>query len=521
MLQVPTSTYCCCGNDIHTIVVKSSFCALDLHCKALLAKSANTMAVDNYSNEPGRDDSLPVTAAIASWIAASNPSSLTEEMRNKLNELILDMIGITAAAARTSESSPAILKAITSLMGTTGGECTVLTQGSTFPPHTAALLNGTFGHSIDFDDTHTPSTLHPGVTAVWAAIAQAQVSKPSPDTFLMAVSVAYELTCRLGTELGYAAYSRGFHNTSTAGVFGAVAAIAVVKGLDASVVGNALGLAGSRAAGSMQYLDNGSHNKRLHPGFACHDAFVCVQLAEHGVIGATRIFEGKMGFLNAYSPSTKNLARLVDGLGNKWTFVETSLKPFPACRMTHGVIEMADIFSQKRRPKAMTPQELVDDVKSIEVRLSTSNMSLVGDKTPNKVHPKGEVDGQFSAYFQTAHSYLFGSNQGVKAYERLDDPYISALSDKISCVVDDDDEGVKGMGSRLVIKYQDGTTEDQTTRYPLGEPLHPFERSAIEKKFKSCMETVYGAEKSQEVLSLLNSLSQGKASITDIMLLLA
>lgn len=484
------------------------------------------MTAGTYSDQPGRDDSLPVTSKIASWIASSDKSALTSDMRTKLNELILDMIGISAAAARSSESSPAILKAITSLMGTTGGNCTVLTQGSTFPPHTAALLNGTFGHSIDFDDTHTPSTLHPGVTAVWAAIAQAQAQAQgadvSTDQFLLAVSVAYELTCRLGTELGYAAYSRGFHNTSTAGVFGAVAAISVLKGLSEDVVTNALGLAGSRAAGSMQYLDNGSHNKRLHPGFACHDAFVCVQLAEHGVIGASRIFEGKMGFLNAYSPNTgKSLARLVNGLGDTWSFLETSLKPFPACRMTHGVIEMADALSQKRRPNASSPKELIDDVKSIEIRLSTSNMSLVGDRTPNKVHPKVEVDGQFSAYFQAAHSYLFGSQQGVKAYKRLNDPDIHALSDKINCVTDDDDEGVSGMGSRIIISYQDGTVQDVTTRYPLGEPKHPFDKPAVDKKFLTCMEPVYGAEKSQQVLSLVESLSQGKMQVSDVMGLLA
>jgi 2-methylcitrate dehydratase PrpD len=158
----------------------------------------------------------------------------------------------------------------------------------------------------------------------------------------------------------------------------------------------AFGLAGSRAAGSMQYLDNGSHNKRLHPGWAVRDAFECVALAEQGVIGATRILEGKMGFLNAYSPNPdQDLGRLVKGLGETWVFVETSLKPYPACRMTHGSIEAADLFAQKRRGKgSKNNKALIDEIESIEVRLRTANMSLVGDRTDNKVHPRAEVDGQ-------------------------------------------------------------------------------------------------------------------------------
>ncbi len=140
------------------------------------------------------------------------------------------------------------------------------------------------------------------------------------------------------------------HNTSTAGIFGAVAAIAVLKKLPSTTIGMAFGLAGSKAAGSMQYLENGSWNKRLHPGFAVHDAFVCVALAESGVIGATKALEGKLGFLQAYSPKAeKNLGLLTQNLGSEWTFLKSSLKPYPACRMTHGFIEMAGDMGQQEQ----------------------------------------------------------------------------------------------------------------------------------------------------------------------------
>ncbi|RMZ77789.1 hypothetical protein DV737_g4211, partial [Chaetothyriales sp. CBS 132003] len=458
------------------------------------------------SNQPGHECSLPVTSVFAEWVASVDTSAITPSVRVKVNELILDYLGITAAAAKTSESTPPIVAAISSLSpGHPNGNCTVVATGSGYAPQVAALLNGTFAHSLDFDDTHAPSTLHPGVTSISAALACAESlpgARLDNDRFLLSVMVAYEITCRLGTELGYAAYSRGFHNTSTAGIFGAIGAISVLKGLPAATIANAFGLAGSRAAGSMQYLDNGSHNKRLHPGFACHDAFVCVALAEQGVVGATRIIEGKMGFLHAYSPAVDamNLSRLVDGLGSEWRFTATALKPYPACRMTHCVIEIAGDMGTKYPAK---------EVKRIEIKLKTANMSLVGERTPNKVHPKTEVDGQFSAYFQCAHAWLYGSDQGVRAYTRLDDREIYELSDKIECVVDNDEPATAEMGCAMAVEFENGKREEIKMKYALGEKEHPFEREQVEKKFRACVASFWDEDRMAKVMSAVNEICDG------------
>ena len=130
------------------------------------------------SNKPRLESSLPVTSILSEWVASSTDTSvLTPAIRTKLNELILDYIGITAAAAKTSESTPPIVAAITSLSPPqTNGGCTVITKGSGYAPHIASLLNGTFCHSLDFDDTHAPSTLHPGVTSISAALACSESS---------------------------------------------------------------------------------------------------------------------------------------------------------------------------------------------------------------------------------------------------------------------------------------------------------------------------------------------------------
>jgi len=452
--------------------------------------------VEDNTRQTETKKDIPATAILARFVSNANTKLLTPIIREKLKEYLIDYIGVTVSAAHSSESTEAIFKAILAL-GAEQGSSTVILKGKRFTPHYAGLLNATFGHSLDFDDTYAAGTLHAGVTAISAGITQAELSNNTVDEFLIAVAVGYELICRLGKELGNEAYSRGFHNTSTTGVFGAVATIAVLKRLSVETIENAFGLAGSKAAGSMQYLENGSWNKRLHPGFAVHDAFMCLALAEAGAIGATKIFEGKFGFLHGYSPKEdKDLVYLTADLGKRWTFLETALKPYPACRMTHGLIELAGKSGKSASGK---------EVQAITIKLSPANASVVGARNPNKVHPKNMVDAQFSAYFQTAHSFLHGAESGIQCYERIDDPEIYELSEKISCESDTD---LSAMASRMKIEYADGRIDDLDIPFPLGEAEHPFTRDQVYAKFFSLVTPVFGQERAIEIRDVVENLEQ-------------
>jgi 2-methylcitrate dehydratase PrpD len=442
-----------------------------------------------------------------------NPTAVS-----RLKEFILDYIGVTLAAAHSSESTPSFLAAVKTLGGEAtsphGKSCTVLGVNQRYTPQYAGFLNAALGHSLDFDDTYAKGTLHAGVTAIAAALAEAEVlgDAASIEDVLLSITIGYEITCRLGALLGNEAYARGFHNTSTAGIFGAVATISVLRGLSVQTVENAFGLAGSKAAGSMQYLENGSWNKRLHPGFAVHDAFVCVALAEASVLGAAKIIEGKMGFLNAYSPKeNKDLYWLLGELGSRWEFLETGLKPFPACRMTHGFIEHA---CRVGRDRGITK---ASQVKSITLSLSPENVLVVGATLPNKIHPENMVDAQFSAYFTMAHSFLYGSDSGVRAYEkdRLADPEIQALSDKIICV---GDKTIKEFGSKINVEYADGDRKELNIPFPLGEEEHPFIMEQVEKKFFGLATPVLGEKKSRSVRDAVASIEQH--TVADLLALL-
>ena len=461
------------------------------------------------------DAGIPVTKFLSSFVANASTKQLTSEIREKVKEVVIDYIGVVVGAIDHADSSEPIYKAILALQGQGNtGKCTVLTKGVPHMlPQYAGLVNSALGHSMDFDDTHAEGTLHAGVTAISAAMTQAEVlgDQVSSEDFMLAISVGYEVTCRLGRELGFFSYDRGFHNTGIAGIFGSIAAIAVLKRLSTETIEMAFGLAGSKAAGSMQYLDNGSWNKRLHPGFAVHDAFMCVSLAEAGVIGATRIIEGKMGFLQAYSPNPNpDLRRLTKGLGSEWIWLTSSLKPFPACRMTHGFIEISGNLNSDHGGKV-----LASDVKAITLTMSSANFKLVGDPTPNKIHPNNVIDAQFSGYFQVANALVYGSATGLKAYEKLSDKDINALCDKISVKIDGD---MVGFASHVLVEWVDGTTEEKVQHFPLGEAQHPYTRDKVDQKFLSLAAPAYGKGQAQEIINMIDRIEQH--SVEDLLVLL-
>ena len=477
--------------------------------------SANGVNGHTNGSTPDSGVNIPVTKLLASFVANASTKQLTPEIREKVKEVIIDYIGVVVGAIDNADSSEPIYKAIVALQGQgNSGNCTVLAKGAPHMlPQYAGLINSAFGHSMDFDDTHAEGTLHAGVTAISAAMTQAEVlgKKSNSEEFMLAISVGYEVTCRIGRELGFFSYDRGFHNTSIAGIFGAMAAIAVLKHLPADIIEMAFGLAGSKAAGSMQYLDNGSWNKRLHPGFAVHDAFMCVSLAEAGVIGATKIFEGKMGFFQAYSPNpSPDFERLTSGLGKKWMWMTSSLKPYPACRMIHGFIELSGNVNGEHKGKV-----LASDVNSITLSMSPASFKLVGDPAPNKIHPENVIDGQFSAYFQVANALVYGSETGLLAYQRLDDKDIYALSDKITVKIDN---GMVGFVAALRIEWADGNVEEKVQKFPLGEVQHPFTRDKVDEKFLSLASPVYGKGKAKDVISMIDDME--KHSVEDLLVLL-
>lgn len=227
----------------------------------------------------------PVSKIFAEFTSDLKYESIPVEIRSQLKILLLDYIGVAVYGAHGAESSEPFYAATRALSA--HGTATVFAKGATFQAQYAMLLNGAFSHTLDFDDTHLGGILHPGASVMTAALIEAESQLVTGKELLTAAAAGYEIACRLGVALGGGGFARGFHNTGTCGLFGAIVTIARLRNLSAKVTETALGVGISKAAGSMQYLQNGGWNKRLHPGFAAHDAYLCVAFAEAGVVSST------------------------------------------------------------------------------------------------------------------------------------------------------------------------------------------------------------------------------------------
>ena len=444
------------------------------------------------------------TRALAEFASELRPQDVPSDVKVRLKELLLDYIGVASAASIRADSTEPIVKGITAFEGGAGlGSNTVYKKGQHYSPQTAALLNGSLSHSFDFDDTFARGCLHPGTAIISATLAQAESLNSSPDQILTALAVGYEVVCRVAIQLSDGSYERGFHNTATAGIFGCVAAVSSLRALPSRTVEMAFGLAGSKAAGSMQFLENGSWNKRLHPGFAAYDAFLCVHLAEAGVHGAEKCFEGRFGVFHAYSSKPPNLQALTKGLKLQWEFMGTALKPFPACRMTHGAIDLAS---------AMAASSDREGVESIVVAIRPACVNIVGTPVPNKIRPQNIVDAQFSMYFQVAAAWLYGCDAGWGVYEKLDDPRISDLSERITVVAD---ETIDGLETKFTAKWAHGVEKKASLFRPLGEESNPFMKERIDQKFFSLTCPAYGQEIAAKIKDVIDDIENH--SIAELM----
>jgi len=291
------------------------------------ATERSTEATDPRMLAP---DPAPPTETLARIL--SRPVSAADRERAALH--VLDWVGCAAAGALTP---PGV--ALRSWARTLGaGPCQTIGALS-LDPRDAAFVNGAVGNILEMDDFHRAAIVHPGPVVVPAALAQAQALGASAEATLNAVVRGMEAMIRVGRSTGPAHY-RHFHTTATCGVFGAAAAAGSLLALNAEQLLDALGNAGTQAAGLWQCRLEDTMSKQLHNGRAAQSGLLAAQLAAHGFTGAHRIFEGPLGFWAGLCPDARRheLTAEPDGA---WQIHDCSFKPWPACRHTHPLIDAA------------------------------------------------------------------------------------------------------------------------------------------------------------------------------------
>jgi 2-methylcitrate dehydratase PrpD len=460
---------------------RHSFCQ-KLYCNLFASVKMFVLRRRVHSTSPETfvwGNMAPITRTLVQFSHSLGHKNLSSEVIQKTKCLLLDYLGV-AIAGSTMESSQPVYR----LLARAGasGPCTVIGTAAQTTPEYAALANGTSSHSVELDDTHQAGSIHLGVVMFSTAIA---LSEAQPeigfDRFVSAVVAGYEVAARLATAVQPKFhYELGFHPTATCGVFGAAVTAAKLLGLSEEQMLSAVGIAGSMAAGSLEFLAEGAWTKRLHPGLAAQNGILAAKLAAQGFHGPTTILEGRDGFLSAYSRKPEP-ELVTQDLGKNFEILRTSIKPHACCRYMQapidGLIELA--VTHDIRP---------DQIERVEVAVLEAGWPLVCEPRERKYSPSNVVDAQFSMPFGAAVALLYRS-AGLDQFaeENIHSSQVKRLMGKVVLIKDNRIEKnfPAEWPARVQIQLTNGAQFEKHIRFPKGDSENPLSWEELSAKFYS------------------------------------
>ena len=421
----------------------------------------------------------PYTRELVDFLAKLAPADLSPEIFDRARYLMLDYLGVAIRGSRAESSSP-VYKMIQRIAA--AGCATVLGTQIRTLPGLAALANGAAAHAIELDDTHNAGSIHLGVVMFPTAFALAEtLPDVAAEPFFTAVVAGYETAARLAMAVQPKEhYELGFHPTATCGVFGAAVTASKLLQLTAGQMLSAVGIAGSMAAGSLEFLAEGAWTKRLHPGLAAQNGIQAAMLAAENFRGPGTILEGRDGFLSSYSkrPRPECINR---GLGESFEIMRTSVKPHACCRYMQGPI---DAILELVREHDIQP----GDVRRIEVAVLEAGWPLVVEPQERKYKPESVVEAQFSMPFGAAIAVIHrAAGIGQFTEENARSPEVRRLMGKVIMVKDGriEQNFPAEWPAHVEIHLTGAHRYEKWITHPKGDPQNMLTRDELLAKFRS------------------------------------
>jgi 2-methylcitrate dehydratase PrpD len=450
--------------------------------------------------------------------AAAHPyDTLPDEVRDSVRRRVLDVIGLCAAATPLDTSQAAIAWARAQ-----GGAAQSHAVGvpEALPANEAAFVNGVLAHSLDYDDTHLPSILHPSASVVPAALAAAESAGAPGRDVIAAVAAGLEICVRLGMA-GYDReegnslfFERGQHATSICGAIAGAASAALLLGLGVPGVTNAMGVAVSMASGVIEANRTGGTVKRLHCGWAAHAAVSAAQLVQRGFTGPPTALEGRFGFFEAFLSGRFAAEELTAGLGTRWEVPGIFFKPYPANHFTHTGIDAAIAL----RERGLRPEQ----VRRIILGVAAPTVRTIGEPIDVKRTPDTGYSAQFSGPYTATAALLGGGGLGLALDDFTDelarDPRRRELMATVDVVGDDRCTEIYPyqFPAVLTVETVDGSTLEEQVLVNRGGPGRPLTAEELTRKFNDNAGRVLDADATRAIEEAVWKLDQ-LADVADVL----
>ena len=447
-----------------------------------------------------------VTNALAEFAANLTFAEMPDAVVTQAESLFLDLTGVMIRGQ--SLDSTLALKAALRDLGLTAGKARLAGSDELWTPFGAALVNGAAAHSLDFDDTHARSEIHPGAPIIPAALAAAEIVDADTRTLLAGVVAGYEIMCRVAEGLAPTARpERGFHITGVAGAFGAAAAAGNILGLTPQQMASAFGTALSQSAGSRQFMINGAWTKRFHVGNASAAGLMAAMLARHDYSGAVDALEGRYGFFALYSNAPQPEAA-IRGLGSIWEILAVGIKPYSCCRAIHAALDAVQELRSCEEIK-------LSAILSVRVGLAQKSYDLTGAPQAMKRAPVTAVDCQFSTHFCVASMLALGRVSFDEFESLVADPEIKSLMQRTDVYVEPrvEAEYPQRFSGLVEIGMEDGRTLTKFVPTPSGEPETMLSEAQLREKFGALVSPTLGAAGEAALFAAIGRMTEGYPAV--------
>lgn len=410
--------------------------------------------------------------AAAHFISLASQREFSSEVIEMAKMCLVDTVGV-ALGALHEPAAEAVRR--TALSWNSQGGAHIL-LGSTAAPAVAALVNGTMGHCMDFDDTHLDGSGHLSTPTWSATLAMAEHLGRSEHDALAAFITGFEVGARLGAGgFGRRLQFIGFHPSSVFGRFSAAAATCALLGLNQQQVANALGVAATTASGLNASF--GTMSKPFHLGKAAMDGILSAQLAAEGFEAATHLLDADNGLSGALVQD-RGVHIAPSEFSNGFALLRNSFKPYACCKATHAFVDAA--------------RSLADDVKGQQVERVVLGASPMAERVASKPNPTTPLEAKFSVAYCTALGLNgYRATESDFTPERVADPALRALLPRVELDVQ------PNMGLHtgfMEVFLADGRKLRAETPWALGNPDNPMSWNDMQAKFHALVEPVLGVD---------------------------
>ena len=428
-----------------------------------------------------------LTKIFSNFVSQATLQNFNDEMIFFSKMSMIDWCGV-AYAAKEEPVSKIVTKLIDEEQ--TKGLSRLISNGKEVSAKSAAFVNGTIGHALDYDDTHFLFTGHPTASAFPTALAMGEELGSSIDEIMLAYMCGVEISTRLGHILGYSHYNKGFHQTATSGAFGATLVASKLLKLDAKQIENALGIVSTRASGLKSQF--GTMGKPFHAGIAASNGIEAAKLSKLGFVSCENGIECNQGFLKTHAWDETMPEAAINGLGQDFLLPEIKYKFHACCHGLHAFLEALDELKTKNN---FNP----DSIEKISIQTQPSWLQVC-----NIDSPKTGLEAKFS-YRLTAAMSLHGVDTGrLDSYndEICFNEKIVETRDKVEVIPND-----KMTNTEALIELKDGT-EIYKNSHDLNNKI---ENELLQKKILTKSSSLLSDKLSNEIFDLFKSPEKNRA----------